>query len=134
MADTDFPSDHLNEFDELDEIINFEALESSKRAAVRYRRDDIEATLQQRKLFSKNLFAVNLLNISSKGVAIISDHTLNKNSKVKLKLIFKDGRIFEIDAIVARIASATVYGLRFDRMNTLLADHLLETQTDLLFS
>ena len=130
MADTDFPS---NIFDELDQEIDFENLEASKRVAVRYRRDDIQATLKIRKIFARSPFSVLLLDISSKGAAIQTTHLLNKNSKVRLSLHFKDGQVFDIDAIVAR-TEPPEYGLRFDRSHVELAEHLLDTQSELKFS
>ena len=128
MADNDFS---LDLFDELDQEIDFDSLMTSKRIAVRYQRDDIRATLKMRKLFAGAAFPARLLDISSKGAAVYCERALTKNAKVKLELNFKDERVFEIDAIVVRTESAPEYGLRFERSNSALAEHLLDTQTDL---
>jgi hypothetical protein len=129
MTDTDLPSNTLDEFDQ---SIDFENLEASKRFAVRYCRDDLQATLKIRKLFAKKAYPVTLLDISSKGAAIMSSHPLTKNTKVSLHLRFEDGQAFDIDAKVVRL-DAPKYGLRFQHSHGKLADHLLDTQSDLKF-
>ncbi|MEY4718550.1 MAG: hypothetical protein RL563_1168 [Pseudomonadota bacterium] len=129
MIDTDLLSDTP---DELDQAIDIDSLEASKRFAVRYQRDDIQATLKIRKLFARKTYPVTLLDISSKGAAIVSTHPLTKNTKVSLHLSFKDGQAFDIDATVVRLDSPE-YGLRFQHSHGKLADHLLDTQSDLKF-
>jgi hypothetical protein len=129
MADTDLPS---NTPDELDQAIDFDSLEASQRFAVRYRRDDIQAMLKIRKLFAKKAYPVTLLDISSRGAAIVSTHPLTKNTKVSLHLRFEDGQAFDIDATVVRLDSPK-YALRFLHSHGELADHLLATQSDLKF-
>ncbi len=130
MADLDFPTDI---FDELDREIDVDSSFSNKRIAVRYRRNDIKAIVKIRSLFFPRLVPVILLDISSRGAAIMSGKKLRKNRKVCLYLLFNDGRRFAIDGSVAHVSTTNKYGIKFDAFNTPLAEHLLHTQTDLQF-
>lgn len=126
--------DSCEELDELDWAIDFENLASNQRIAVRYCREDIIATLKLHKLFVREAFVVKLLNISSKGAAIKTRHAMSQNTKVTLGLTFHDGRHFDIAGLIVRCKDASEYGIRFEHINNLLAEHLLDTQTDLQFS
>lgn len=131
MSDTDFPSEL---FDELDQEILLDSLEANKRIAVRYRRKDIKAVIKVRSLLFPRLTPVILYDISSKGAAIISPKKIGKKSRVLLYLRFKDGKRFEIEAVVVYAHSDQKYGLKFHSYHNELAEHLLHTQTDLTFS
>ena len=131
MSEIDFPTDI---FDEIDQEIPLDSLGSNKRVAVRYRRNDIKAVVKVRSLFFPRLLHVTLHDISSKGAAVVSNKKLVKKSKVCLYLLFKDGRRFEIDAVVVYSENSHKYGLKFYSYHDALADHLLQTQTDLTFS
>lgn len=130
MANTDVPTDV---FDELDQEINADSLFTNKRIAVRYRRKDIKAVVKIQSIFFPRLVPVLLLDISSKGAAILSSKRLRKNRKVCLYLLFKDGRRFAIDSCIVHSDATNRYGIKFDASNAALADHLLHTQTDLQF-
>jgi len=124
--------DSTDDFDELDHPIELDSLLLNKRISVRYRRNDIKAMVRTRSLIFPKLFAVNLLDISSKGAAIYS-RKLKRNSRVTFFLEFNDKTRFTINAVVAHIDSAPRYGLKFDLYQHELAEHLLQTQTDLEF-
>ncbi|MCQ8128994.1 PilZ domain-containing protein [Methylomonas rivi] len=131
MGNTDFLEDIF--FDELDQEVELDAL-VNKRISVRYRRNDIKAIVKTHSLLFPRLIKVVLLDISSKGAAIQCNKKLKPKSRVSFFLKFQDGRRFTIQAIVANNQAAPRYGLKFDTYQTELADHLLSTQTDLLFS
>ncbi|MDD2740372.1 MAG: PilZ domain-containing protein [Methylomonas lenta] len=130
MTQKDSP---MIDFDELDLEIELDSLLVNKRISVRYRRNDIQAMLKTRSFLFPRLFRVALLDISSKGAAILSHKKLRSNSRVSFFLQFKDGRRFTISGKVANTQAAPRYGLKFDTYQTELAEHLLHTQTDLLF-
>lgn len=130
MADNEFPTDF---FDELDQDIELDSLLINKRISVRYRRNDIRAVIRTHSFLFPRIIPVNLLDISSKGAAIHSDKKLRLKTRVSFFLYFRDGRRFTIRATVANNQAAPRYGLKFDFYQVELADHLLATQTDLLF-
>ena len=121
------------DFDELDLEIELDSLLINKRISVRYRRNDIQVMLKTRSLLFPRLFRVALLDISSKGAAILSHKKLRHKSRICFFLKFKDGRRFSINGSVANTQAAPRYGLKFDSYQTELAEHLLHTQTDLVF-
>lgn len=121
------------DFDELDLEINLDSLLVNKRISVRYRRNDIQAMVKTRSLLFPRLFHVALLDISSKGAAIVSQKKLRLKSRINFFLLFKDGKRFSINAIVVNNQAAPRYGIKFDSYQTELAEHLLHTQTDLVF-
>lgn len=131
MSENDFPTEI---FDELDQEIPPDSLWSNKRIAVRYRRKDIKAVVKVHSLFFPRLQQVILHDISSKGASVISPKKLGKKSRVCLYLLFNDGKRFEIDAVIVYSDNTQKYGLKFDRYYEALADHLLDSQTDLTFS
>ncbi len=131
MAENDFPPET---FDALDEEIPLDSLGANNRIAVRYKRKDIKAVVKVHSLLFPRLQQVILHDISSKGAAIRSPKKLSKKSRVCLYLLFNDGKRFEIDAIVVYSDNRHKYGLKFDRYHKDLADHLLDSQTDLTFS
>jgi hypothetical protein len=131
MFESDFPSDI---FDLLDQEILLDSLSPNKRVAVRYRRTDIKAVIKIRSLFFPSLVLAQLQNISSRGAAVLCSKKLRKKTKVTLFLLFSDGRRFDINATVVYTADVYTYGLKFDHYQKKLADHILLTQTELIFS
>lgn len=131
MSENDFPTEI---FDELDQDISLESLGSNQRIAVRYKRRDIKAIVKVRSLLFPRLQQVILHDISSKGAAVLSPKKFSIKSRVCLYLQFEDGKRFEIDAVVVYSNNAQKYGLKFDKYHEALADHLLDSQTDLTFS
>ena len=130
MTVKEFPKDF---FDELDRDIEFDSLLLNKRISVRYRRKDIKAAVRTHSFLFPQIIRVTLLDISSKGAAIHSDKKLRLKTRISFFLLFNDGRRFTIKGIVANNQAAPRYGLKFDFYQTELADHLLATQTDLVF-
>ncbi len=131
MSENDFP---LEAFDDLDKEIELDSLWSNKRVAVRYKRKDIKAVVKVHSLLFPRLQQVVLHDISSKGAAVKSPKKLRKKSRVCLYLLFNDGKRFEVDAVIVYADNSQKYGLKFDRYNEALADHLFDSQTDLTFS
>lgn len=130
MADSDFSRDV---YDELDREINMDSSFLNKRIAVRYRRSDIKAVIKINSAFFPRLIPVALIDISSKGAAIQSNKKLRKKASISLYLLFNDGRRFTIDGTIVHTSSAPRYGVKYDAINQALAEHLLHTQTDLIF-
>jgi hypothetical protein len=130
MSDNDFPTEFL---DHLDHDIEVDSSFLNKRISVRYRRNDIKAIIRTHSLFFPQMIRVELLDISSKGAAIYCDKKLKLKTRLSFFLLFQDGKRFTIDAIVANTQAAPRYGVKFNHYQTELADHLLATQTDLLF-
>lgn len=130
MTDLDFPNDI---FDLLDREVDIDSSFANKRVAVRYRRNDIKAVLKIPSILFPRLIPVILTDISSKGAAIRSNKSLKRNRKICLFLLFNDGTRFSINGIVAHTEAAPRYGIKFDEYQSGLADHLLQSQTDLHF-
>lgn len=131
MTEDDFFKD---DFDELDQVIELDSFFINKRISVRYRRQDIKAMVKTHSLIFPQLIPVNLLDISSKGAAVMSHKKLRLKSRVDLFLHFNDGNRFTVFAIVANKQAAPRYGLKFLSYQTELAEHLLNSQTSLEFS
>ncbi|MCQ8181719.1 PilZ domain-containing protein [Methylomonas sp. SURF-1] len=128
-------SDSDSSMDFLDQEIDLDSEWSNKRSAVRYLRNDIKAAVKIHSLWFPRLFPVSLRDISSRGAAIVTDQKIKKKSRVSLFLLFSDGRRFQVEAaIVHHDAGSQRYGVKFDSLNSELAEHLLHTQTDLNFS
>ncbi len=129
MANFDFPSD---DFDFFDQGLDLSYLLLNNRISVRYRRSDIRAMIKTHSLLFPQLISVQLIDISSKGAAVHSRRKLRLKGRVSVFLKFNDGRRFTILATVINRTTPR-HGLKFDHYQTDLADHLLATQTDLLF-
>ncbi len=113
-----------------------ESVIKNQRVATRCVRPDISAYLSDLGLFSfGKAISVKLLDITSKGVLIATDKKLKVNQKLTLTLCFHSGKTFTIKASIVRIAplSRYEYGIKFDRYNNELGDHLLTTQSQLVF-
>lgn len=110
-------------------------VESNRRAAVRYVRQDITAILIKKSLFRAQEILVQLVDISSKGATIACSDKLKRKNKVKLSLTFQDGKRFTLPATVVHAEDAPQkrYGLKFERCNDKLGDYLLSSQNDLIF-
>ncbi|MBS3964451.1 MAG: PilZ domain-containing protein [Methylomonas sp.] len=128
MTEKDFPADTLDEDIDLHDLIG------NQRLAVRYLRSDIKATLKVANFFYPRLYPIVLRDISSKGAAILCEKKIRKNTTVCLYLLFGDGKRFAIDARVVHSQAYPVHGLKFCKRNFELAEHLLQTQSDLSFN
>ena len=124
--------DHLDIFD----FDSDETIENHGRKSVRYVRHDIKVVLIVSTLLGidKKLKA-ELQDVSSNGIRISTQEQLRPNKKLTVALKFKDGTRFTIKARVVRksLGNPQDYGIKFDQRQNDLAEHLLETQTDLLF-
>jgi hypothetical protein len=129
MSNNDFP---IDDFDELDQVIDIDCLLLNNRISVRYRRSDIKIMIKTHSLLFPRLIDANLVDISSKGIAVHSQKKLRVNGRVSIFLQFNDGKRFTVLATVSNKV-APRYGLKFDNYQTELADYLLATQTDLTF-
>lgn len=111
----------------------------NKRVAPRYIRDDIVVALCEitHLSFGKEVFIdfVKLNDITSRGLSFSSIQHIGVHKKIVLNLRFHTEVTFKIPAnIVYRINSSPYqYGVKFDYDNHELSDHLLETQSKLLF-
>ncbi len=109
------------------------------RVAPRYIRDDIVVALCEitHLSFGKEVFIdfVKLNDITSRGLSFSSAQHVAVNKKIVLNLRFHTEVTFKIPAsIVYRINSSPYqYGVKFDYDNHELSDHLLETQSKLIF-
>ncbi|AMK78724.1 MULTISPECIES: PilZ domain-containing protein [Methylomonas] len=129
MSEPDFSLDFL------DQEVTIDSSWSNKRSAVRYLRNDIRAAVKIKSMWFPRLFPVVLRDISSRGAAVFSEKKLSKNKRIFLYLLFNDGRRFDIAALVVHCdRERGRYGIKFDNIEKSLAEHLLHTQTDLLFS
>jgi PilZ domain len=133
MPDQDQQPDLIDDIFNLDELAD---IQSNQRKTIRYVRGEILASIKKNTFFSLNKpIQIELHNISTKGALITADKKLNVKNKLTLYLTFEDDKTFQIEAKVVRIADpkAKKYGLQFNRYNNELGEHLLKTQTDLLF-
>lgn len=129
MSEPDFSLDFL------DQEVTLDSAWPNQRSAVRYLRTDIRAAVKVRSLWFPRLFPVKLRDVSSRGAAVFSEKKLGKNKRICLYLLFDDGKRFAIDAVVVYCDHENGrYGIKFDKLDWPLADHLLHTQTDLHFS
>jgi len=108
---------------------------NNKRIAVRYIGTDIIAALKLLGIFnSKKKYSIELIDISSKGVAIKSKKNIAVGKNIVLYLAFKDKTIFRIPAkIVYENKTKQQYGVKFDQINNKLGDFLVSSRQDLLF-
>jgi hypothetical protein len=111
----------------------------NKRVAPRYIRDDIVVALCEitHLSFGKEVFIdfVKLNDITSRGMSFSSNQHITIHKKIVLNLRFRTEVTFKIPAsIIYRInASPYQYGVKFDYDHQNLSDHLLETQSKLVF-
>jgi hypothetical protein len=128
--------DDHNDFNDLSSADFLEYLAKNNRIAARFVREDIAAAIGDLGLLNfGKVFAVGLLDINSRGALIESKKKLNIGQTLTLALKFRTGKLFMIKSKVARISptSGDQYGIKFDRYNDELGEHLLETQSDLVF-
>lgn len=133
MADINYPSVNHRDIFDLD---TDGTIQDNGRRSVRYVRSDIKVVL-----ITKNLLGIDkkiqakLQDISSKGLRVCAKEKLSINKKITVALKFKDGKRFNMKARVVRQSSSKKldYGIKFEERQNDLGEHLLETQTDLLF-
>jgi PilZ domain len=114
---------------------------TNRRLGVRFVRNDIIVTLWKAGTLSvafksmRRERSVKLVDISSRGVLVESTFRLNVNKKVLLTLSFVDGFTFQLLSTVVRKDAANIhrYGIKFDKANHHLAEHLLKSQKILTF-
>ncbi len=115
---------------------------NNQRTTIRYIRNDIVVSINQVNIFGGHfLFSyrrpimVELLDISSKGVLVSSPEKIRIDKKINLVLIFNGDKKFEIPSKIIReeVYAQKIYGIKFDHTRHDLGDHLLETQTELVF-
>ncbi|MFA5982740.1 MAG: PilZ domain-containing protein [Methylococcaceae bacterium] len=110
---------------------------NNKRSITRYIRTDLRAVVYTANFFGfKEKIPVQLHDISCKGALIESPKKLILRKKIILALRFKNGKVFQIKAMVIRKTDShhlLQYGLKFERYNNKLGDYLFETQKDLIF-
>jgi hypothetical protein len=113
----------------------------NRRMGIRYNRKDIGITLRKFGLFDFNMGAnqdssVKLVDISSRGVMIVTELKLSVNKPVLLTIRFADFKEYKILAKVVRKSEgdSPIYGIKFDKVNNKLADKLLATQRKLSFT
>lgn len=118
-------------------LLDDASIPANRRKTVRYVRRDLRAELVTEGWlgFAKKTYAVELLDISSRGALIRCEEPLRPEQRILLHLYFADGKHFSIPAQIVRSAEkvAPFYGVRFNTYQNELADHLLNTQTDLEF-
>ncbi len=114
----------------------------NKRKTVRYVRSDITAFINQADIFGTfSLFSqsrtirVRLLDISSKGGMIASSEKFKANRKLMLTLLFDSNKKFEIPVKIVReiIRKKNFYGLKFEKTNDELAEHLMSSESNWSF-
>ena len=123
---------------DVDDPIPFDddLVHSNRRRSVRYVRNDIQTTLLVRNFLGlKRSMEVKLFDISSRGVNISVAKRLKIGKPICLVFKFEDGIEFKIKAFIQNccIKSEYQYGIKFEKQENNLADHLLKTQVDLVF-
>lgn len=113
---------------------------NNQRKSTRYVRYDIGVTVRKISFFNFSFIkdweiSVKLVDISSRGVLISSPMRLEINKKINLIIRFSDFTEFEVPGTIVRKSpgEAYAYGVKFDRINESLADHLVNTQRKLKF-
>ncbi len=102
-----------------------------KRRHSRYARPDIQtAIVDPRCLFRRKFAPVRLIDISQAGVAIGYEKKLKRGQRLRVEMVFHDGRSFEFICVVANLRSCDddmIYGLKFEKSNRHFEEHLLKT-------
>ncbi len=132
---TNSPNNETNKVSDTFSMLLTPAELNNKRTAVRYIRTDITVSLRLHGFFNFNkYYPAELLDISSKGVAIKCKKAISIQKKVTVSLVFKDNTIFKIPAkIVYKNNDKQQYGIKFDRFNNKLGDYLVSSEHDLIF-
>ena len=109
--------------------------DTNRRQSIRYIRNDIGATVQVRYRFFpvQREFLVELLDIGSSGALIAAYAGLPVGKKILLTLHFPDHQTFKILGTLVRTAETGLlhYGVKFDRIDNDMAEHLVKTQKEL---
>lgn len=106
------------------------------RKAVRYGGVEMKASLYRKGFFhSATPFAVEILDISTRGACITSKRKLAIDSAYGLIIVFNSGKTFEISGKVLhkKTSPGDSYGFKFDAYNDDLGDYLLNAEPDLNF-
>ncbi len=128
-----------DKFEDVDGIFGISETSSEKsnrRIAVRYIRNDLNATLFVKRFFSTKKFSAQVYDISSKGINLATSAKLSKEKKIQVLIVFPDDKSFNLDAIIvhrSKKKSIYNYGIKFQSLSNELGEHLLNTQTDLTF-
>lgn len=133
MADSDKKIEYHDDPYDLDLDID---LANNARKAIRYIRNDIKASLvYSNALGLKKTLPSELNDISTKGALVTTVQKLSVNKKVTVIISFDDGKIFKINGKIVRkcLTAPHQYGIKFEKQENSLGDHLLKTQTDLTF-
>ncbi|MBE0434846.1 MAG: PilZ domain-containing protein [Methylomicrobium sp.] len=133
MADINPPSENHRDIFDFD---TDDTIQDNGRRSVRYVRSDIKVVLITKTLLGiDRKIQAQIQDISSKGLRVSAEEKLSINKKITVAIKFKDGRRFNMKAKVVRQSSSNKfdYGIKFEERQNDLGDHLLETQTDLLF-
>ena len=123
---------------DIDDFFNFDFTDQdleNKRVAVRYVRRDILVFVKKDTLLKLGKFLkFKLHDISSKGILISSEKKFKIKTKLNIHIYFKSGTRFIIKARIIRVIKKEnyFYGIKFEKFNHALGDHLLETQEDLI--
>jgi hypothetical protein len=121
----------------------------SARKQIRYHRNDIDAVFKKKPAFLNRLQPVKILNISKQGIAICSNQVLKRNSRLEIKLCFRQGQSFLLNGQVVHsftglsdgqhaefvelfqsdplIPLPFKYGIHFDRHYLPFSDYLIES-------
>ncbi len=133
MTDINHPSEDHSDIFDFDSV---DTVQDNGRRSVRYVRNDIKVVLITTNLFGINKkIKVQLQDISSRGLCVTCTEKLSIKKKLTVALKFKDGKQFKIKAKIVRqtAKNSLDFGIKFEELQNSLGDHLLETQTDLLF-
>jgi len=105
------------------------------RKAIRYKKDDMEATLIIKHWYgSSDPYPITIEDISSKGLCITTVKELSINAKVILDLSIAKDYSVTTTAKVVRTYSATRYGLTFDKVQHQAIDYIVSDEADFTIS
>ena len=107
-----------------------ESTSASLRKAVRYRKSDIKATLTSKQWLISKTTPINVLDISSKGICITTEHQLRTSCQLNGSLKLTTDYSCTIPAKVVRLYSTTEYGLVFDKTQHTAIDHIISGEAD----
>jgi hypothetical protein len=97
---------------------------------------DKKASLVKVNLFDgDNQIDAKFRNLTFDAVQILTPAMLGTDSALSLVFNFGDSEQLKADAKIARQNKVIIhyYGIKFDKFNNALGDHLITTQTDLFF-
>ncbi|NOQ13690.1 MAG: hypothetical protein GQ583_04320 [Methyloprofundus sp.] len=115
-----------------DEIFSLEEnTVANQRKAIRYFSNHNQAHITLKKLFrpSKNI-NIKIINISSRGARISSEHKLSIKAKIIFDLPIKGSSMEKVSAKVVSLYNNTEYGIAFDSIQHDLIDQIMEHEDD----